>query len=102
MTVVKQSPFCLVSKLGYVRNYAVSMMCFPLLPVCPEVSCSCKHNHFLSTTLEQEQDSGALRVCLFISVSDFFSDTFSQSMRIKLGLASAVLLLILYVFSFST
>lgn len=40
MTVVKQCPFCLVSKLGYVRNSAVSMMCFTLLLVCPEVSYS--------------------------------------------------------------
>lgn len=46
MTVVKPSPFSLVSKLGYVRNYAVSMMCFTLLLVCPEVSYSFKHNHF--------------------------------------------------------
>lgn len=46
MTVVKQSPFSLVPKLGYVRNYAVSMMCFTLPLVCPEVSYSSKHNHF--------------------------------------------------------
>ena len=80
MTVVKQSPFSLVPKLGYIRSYAVSMMCFTLLLVCPEVSYSSKHNHFLSTALEQEPDRGALRVCLFISVSDIqfllFSDTF--------------------------
>lgn len=104
MTVVKQSPFSLVPKLGYVRNYAVSMTCFTLLLVCPEVSYSFKHNHFSSTALEQEQDGGALRVCLFISASDIqlllFSDTFSQSMRIKLSLASTVLLLILCVFHF--
>lgn len=46
MPVVKQSPFSLVPKLGYVRNYAVSMTCFTLLLVCPEVSYSSEHNHF--------------------------------------------------------
>jgi len=70
MTVVKQSPFSLVPKLGYIRNYAVSMTCFTLLLVCPEVSYPSKHNHFSSTAPEQEHVGVHWEYCLFISVSD--------------------------------
>lgn len=104
MTVVKQSPFSLVPKLGYIRSYAVSMTCFTLLLVCPEVSYSSKHNHFSSTALEQERERGAHRVCLFISVSDIqfllFSDTFSPKHEKQAELVSTVLLPIVYVFHF--
>lgn len=105
--VVKQSPFSLVPKLGYVRNYAVSMMCFPLLLVCPEVSYSSKHNHFSSTALEQEPERGAHRVCLFISVSGinffcFLTLSPPPKHEKQAELVSTVLLLIVYVFHFST
>lgn len=105
MTVVKQSPFSLVPKLGYVRNYAVSMTCFTLLLVCPEVSYSSKHNHFFQALHWSRNKIGVHleSVCSFqlvISSFFYFLTLFSQSMRIKLSLASTVLLLILCVFSF--
>lgn len=106
MTVVKQSPFSFVPKLGYIRNYAVSITCFTLPLVCPEISYSFKHNHFSSTALEQEPGRAALRVCLFISVSScissfyFFSDTFLTKHEKQADLVSTVMLHIVYVFHF--